>query len=235
MELRERPISAGCALVGAIRPEKQQTTIEELNPSPIQTVVKAVDASGEAVRGGRRICKAEARTIVRIFTEYTKGKSPRRIAFELNAENIIGPSGKGWGPSTINGNRARGTGILNNELYLGRLVWNRLRYMKDPQTGKRISRQNPEEDWIIQDVPELRTVPDELWHAVRARQTESARNTRPDLNTPRPFWERTRPKYLLSGLMKCGKCGGSYTKFSANLFGCATARNKCTCDNRLNV
>jgi site-specific DNA recombinase len=31
------------------------------------------------------------------------------------------------GQSTINGNVARGTGIINNELYVGRLVWNRLR------------------------------------------------------------------------------------------------------------
>ena len=30
-------------------------------------------------------------------------------------------------------------------------------------------------------------------------------------------------------------CGGSYSKISANLFGCATARNKGTCDNRLNI
>ena len=40
---------------------------------------------------------------------------------------------------------------------------------------------------------------------------------------------------MLSSLMKCGVCGGSYTKISANLFGCATARNKGTCDNRLNI
>jgi hypothetical protein len=34
-------------------------------------------------------------------------------------------AGKTWGPSTIHGNWRRGTGILNNELYIGRLVWNR--------------------------------------------------------------------------------------------------------------
>jgi hypothetical protein len=28
--------------------------------------------------------------------------------------------------------------LLNNELYIGRLVWNRLRYVKDPQTGRAI-------------------------------------------------------------------------------------------------
>ena len=41
-------------------------------------------------------------------------------------------------PSTINGNAKRGTGLLNNELYVGRLIWNRLRYMKDPSTGRLI-------------------------------------------------------------------------------------------------
>jgi site-specific DNA recombinase len=35
--------------------------------------------------------------------------------------------GGAWGPSTIHGNRQRGTGILNNELYIGTLVWNRAR------------------------------------------------------------------------------------------------------------
>ena len=106
--------------------------------------------------------------------------------------------------------------------------------MKDPRTGKRISRLNPEEDWIVHDVPELRIVSDVLWRKVKERQGEATRNTRPDLPAT-PFWERTRPKYLFSGLMKCGRCGGSYTKISVNLFGCATARNKGTCDNRLNV
>jgi site-specific DNA recombinase len=32
--------------------------------------------------------------------------------------------------------------VLANELYIGRVVWNRLRYVKDPDTGKRVSRPN---------------------------------------------------------------------------------------------
>ncbi len=186
-------------------------------------------------RGLRRINSGRASIVVRIFEEYASGKSPRKIAFLLNAEDIPGPTSKGWSASTINGNRARGTGILNNELYIGRLVWNRLHYVKDPNTGKRISRLNPEEEWIVHQVPDLRIVPDNLWEQVKARQNSVKKNTRPDLKSDRPFWERTRPKYLLSGLMKCAACGGSYTKISANLFGCATARNKGTCTNRLNI
>jgi site-specific DNA recombinase len=58
---------------------------------------------------------------------------------QLNREGIAAPGGRFWGASTINGNPARGTGILNNELYVGRLIRNRLRYIRDlrPAGGSR--------------------------------------------------------------------------------------------------
>ena len=56
----------------------------------------------------------------------------------------------------------RRTGILHNELYVGRLVWNKQRYLKDPNTGKRLARINPESEWIVTNVPELRIVDDDL-------------------------------------------------------------------------
>ena len=40
-----------------------------------------------------------------------------------------------WTDSTIRGQTKRGTGLINNELYIGRLVWNRLRYIRNPETG----------------------------------------------------------------------------------------------------
>ncbi|WP_138936369.1 recombinase family protein [Roseovarius arcticus] len=92
------------------------------------------------------------------------------MASHLNADGIHGPSGKAWGQSTINGNLERGTGILDNELYIGRLVWNRLRYLKDPDTGKRISRLNDQSAWVVHDVPDLRIVDQDLWDRVKARQ-----------------------------------------------------------------
>jgi site-specific DNA recombinase len=68
----------------------------------------------------------------------------------------------------------RGTGILNNELYVGRLIWNRLRDIKNPDTGRRVSRLNPRSEWIIKEVPELRIISNELWEATKRRQ-EAAR------------------------------------------------------------
>ncbi|WGR72897.1 MULTISPECIES: recombinase family protein [unclassified Bradyrhizobium] len=166
-------------------------------------------------------------------SEYLGGESSRTIAFELNSEGVPGPQGAEWGPSTIHGNPKRGIGILNNELYVGRLVWNRLRYLKDPDTGKRVSRLNPESEWVIQEVPELRIVDQETWDAVKARQQALA--CEPSAPGENKLNERRRPKYLLAGLAKCGFCGGGYTMVSKDLLGCATARNKGTCNNRLNI
>ena len=40
-----------------------------------------------------------------------------------------------------------------------------------------------------------------------------------------------RPRHLLSGLLRCGTCGGGFSKISRAHYGCSTARNKGTCDN----
>jgi site-specific DNA recombinase len=183
-------------------------------------VVKQFAADGEPIRGDRTINEAEATVVRRIFADYLAGKSSRTIAFELNKEGVPGPQGAEWGPSTIHGNPKRGVGILNNELYVGRLVWNRLRYLKDPDTGKRVSRLNPEAEWVIQEVPELRIVDQEVWEAVKARQqTLAYEPPAPGENT---LNERRRPKHLFAGLVKCGCCGGGYTMISKDLLGCAT-------------
>ena len=189
-------------------------------------VVKTLDEIGEAKRGEREVNPEQARIVERIFREYAAGQSPKAIAVRLNKEGVTGPSGKGWGPSTIHGNRQRGTGILNNELYIGKLVWNRLRYIKDPETGKRVSRPNPEEDWIIREVPELRIVEQELWDAVKKRQKKIDRKSG-------PLQKTNRPRHLFSHLLKCGVCGGGYGMISKTHIGCSNARNKGTCDNRL--
>ena len=196
-------------------------------------VVHKVGSDGEPVRGDRRINKAQAGIVRRIFNEYAAGKAPRAIAHKLNAEGVAGPSGKGWGPSTIHGHRQRGTGILNNEMYIGRLVWNRLRYVKDPDTGKRVSKLNPESEWIVQDVPELRIIDDELWEKVKARQS-TMRASRFAKDQP-GYWDRRRPRYLFSGLMKCAECGGGVIYYNKAYVGCATARNKGTCTNKISM
>jgi hypothetical protein len=60
------------------------------------------------------------------------------------------------------------TGILRNELYVGRLVWDRMRFIKGPTSGKRISRMNPPEQWVTEEEPHLRFVNQELCNRVQS-------------------------------------------------------------------
>jgi site-specific DNA recombinase len=153
-------------------------------------------ATGTTITTGEReIESIEATVVERIFREFVGGSSPKQIAKRLNQEGIKGPSAAQWNPSTIHGNGARGTGILNNELYLGRLVWNRLRYIKSPDTGRRVSRPNPRSEWLIKEVPELRIISNELWEATKRRQ-EAARRV---LASATGIVRVRRPQYLFQG------------------------------------
>jgi site-specific DNA recombinase len=195
-------------------------------------VVKRIGDDGEPVRGERRINPEQAAIVQRIFQEYAAGSSPKAITRALNRDKVPGPRGRAWGPSTIHGQRRRGNGILNNELYVGRLVWNRLRFIKDPQTGKRVARFNPDAARVVKEVSELRIVDQDLWDKVKARQGAlEARITGDGARIE----DRRRPRYLFSSLLKCGVCGGSFVKYSHDCLGCATARTKGTCDNLLTI
>jgi site-specific DNA recombinase len=192
-----------------------------------------VKGDGAAATGDREIVPVEAEVIRRIFRDYAAGVSPKAIARGLNAERCSGPGGAAWNPSTIHGNPARGTGILNNELYIGRLVWNRLRYIKDPDTGRRVSRSNPPSEWVTTAVPELRIVDEGLWNQVKARQLEMRRVA--SSGDPKRFNQARRPKYLFSGLTKCAECGGGYVMYWRDRLACFSARSRGTCTNRLTI
>src|SRR5262245_22370421 len=113
--------------------------------------------------GERQVDEAEALVVQRIFRDFAAGMSPQAIAKALNVEGILGPDGRQWRDTTIRGQVDRGTGILNNSLYAGRIEWNRCSYVKDPKTGKRVARPNPKDLWEIVEIPELRIRDDALW------------------------------------------------------------------------
>ena len=198
-------------------------------------VVHETGPDGQITRGNRRINEAEAQTVVAIYESFARGKSPRAIAHGLNAEGVPGPGGRQWSDTTIRGHHTRRTGILRNELYVGRLVWNRQRYIKDPRTGKRLARPNPESEWIIHEVPALHIVDQELWEKVQSRLgairekpgVQKARSTR--------FWENRRPRHILTGLAKCGICESDFVSIGRDYLACSAARRKGTCDNKRSI
>src|SRR5271166_7195760 len=199
-------------------------------------VVKHISAAAEPIRGDRTVNEAQAEIVRRVFREFAAGTSPRAIARRLNDEGISGPDGALWTDSTLRGHAARGTGLINNELYIGKLVWNRLRYIKDPTTGKRVSRINPREKWISTEVPELRIVDEALWQNAKARQGELTIKYANVITATRAAHANRlngthRPRSLLSGLLVCGCCSGPYALRGQDRFACSNHVMNGSCAN----
>lgn len=147
--------------------------------------------------GQLEIVGDEAEVIKRIFTQYAAGVPPRSIAAALNREGVPPPRGRYWTAATINGNTKRGNGILQNDLYAGKIVWNRVRMVRDPDTGRRVSRVNPPDAWQRTEAPHLQIIDAETFAAVQARKRAGYA----------PRERLPAPKRMLSGLLRCGCCG----------------------------
>lgn len=147
--------------------------------------------------GERVIDEDQAAVVRRIFEQFAAGTPCRDIAQSLNADGIQAPRGRHWNASTINGNRGRSAGLILNELYCGRIVWNKTSFLKDPATGKRISRPNPTSAWRRAEAPHLRIIDEALFQ--RAQLRRGAAPERAPVQ---------RHFHMLSGLVRCGACGG---------------------------
>ena len=154
------------------------------------------------------------------------GASGRKIALQLNAEGIPAPRGAAWATSTIMGAAWNMSGILRVPQYHGEMFWNKTRYVKDPSTGKRVSRLNPREEWQHIEVPEMRIVDEDLWEAVQNRLKGTSRGGK-------GYQRRHR---LLSGVLKCGVCGGGMAvtgrSASRDRVMCHRAREKGICSHK---
>ena len=122
--------------------------------------------------GELEIVEEEAHVVRQIFVDYVADKTPREIAFALNKKGVTPPRGANWTASTINGNKKRHHGIILNELYSGRVVWNRVKMIKDPDTGRRISRPNLTDEWKRAEAPHLAIVDMAVFDAAQRRKAE---------------------------------------------------------------
>lgn len=115
----------------------------------------AYNADRQYVFGYKVLDPEAADVVLRIFQMYADGMSPAKIAAVLNTQGVPSPYGGTWRDATIRGDRARRSGILNDEIYIGR-SW------------------VPGRDYYSY-APALRIVSDELWSRVKLRQDFSAR------------------------------------------------------------
>ncbi|WP_082554602.1 recombinase family protein [Caulobacter sp. Root1455] len=187
-------------------------------------VVREIDVAGKVTTGEREIIPYEADIVRRIFRDYVAGKSPRQICIELNAEGVASPRGRAWGEMTIRGHLSIQSGILNNHFYIGQMVWNRRRDVRNPDTGRARHRVNPQSEWVYAQAPHLRIIDDDLWNAAKARQEHHARAYRDAVARGAQSFQAAatsrRPQTLLSGLITCGLCGGTVAKRGNNRLAC---------------
>ncbi|WP_425057366.1 recombinase family protein [Sphingomonas oligoaromativorans] len=186
------------------------------------------------------VVEGEAALVRRIFELYGDGSSLKQICNLLNEEGVPTPRARErgkynagvWNPSTLSGSAELGEGILNNETYIGRRIFNRRTWIEVPNETRgfrRRPRLNPECDWIIRDEPDLRIIDQDLWLCVKRRQTEAraARDAKFKL-TANPLSGAKRPAHLLSGLVTCGCCGGVFVGTGGRWRCKAAMRQACT-------
>jgi site-specific DNA recombinase len=183
----------------------------------------------------------EAEVVRRIFTSFAEGVSLKNIADTLNREGITAPHdhgrghkiGRGWGHSTV---RA----MLLNERYAGKWTWNTMKWVRIPGKKTRRKVRRPEAERVVRDCPELAIIQKDLWELVQGR----FRRTMKAHGRGRPAGTGTYV-YLVSGLLRCGVCGGSMTVMGRRIkagvryatFGCTThnARGPSICPNSLTI
>ena len=193
-----------------------------------------LDAKGQYVNGLREVHPDQAEIIRRIFKEYVDGIPVRQIVQSLNDDEVPSPSGKLWRVHSITGEASRHRGILHNDLYRGIMIYNRMRKVVDPRTGKRKYVLNPRDEWVTTPVPDLRIVSDELWAKVHAQRAAPrkyrARKKRPAISqshASQPIGA-ARP---LTGLVTCGWCGGLKNVANHTRYVCVTHRFEHKCKN----
>jgi site-specific DNA recombinase len=166
----------------------------------------------------RLVPDPETAAVVRwLFTTYAGGQiSLRMLAAQLNARGEPTPSARLGGKRTA----ARWTvptirGILTNEVYLGRLVWNKshqgrflgvvnMEIEAKPNRVRRTTTRNADAELIRSEGKHDALTDQQTFELCRRRLAEQRRNTTPKSNR---YGEPTQAgDLLLRGLVRCGHC-----------------------------
>ncbi|MCH7686169.1 MAG: recombinase family protein [Planctomycetes bacterium] len=140
---------------------------------------------------------AKVQLVRDVFAWYLAGDSVRRITRRLNEQGKTTPSGTLWDPSTIQR-------MLKRIAYTGTFKWNVQNQGKyhgiiDGEVSEAQSVSNLEKDWIV--IPENHPaiIDQQDFDDVQVRLSARKRRTTPHQNGG---------KFVLTGLLRCGKCGG---------------------------
>jgi DNA invertase Pin-like site-specific DNA recombinase len=172
------------------RAELEKVTVKGKTRWRTARLVLGPDHEGEVVR--------------RLFIDYARtAVGLRGLAQRLTAAGVPAPKGgkKGWGTNTVKR-------ILLNPAYLGRVVWARRTEGKFfgvvnaelvPLSGPQKSRPNDEGGWVYAPSQTHEPLVDQkTWERCQEKLARRRKERQPRLGC-----------YALSGLVRCGHCGGN--------------------------
>ena len=181
--------------------------------------------------GGRRINEAEAEVVRRIFQLFAAGESPRAIARQLNAEGVPGP-----GRAAVAGHHDPRPGRARHRHPQQRALRRAaglepLQLRQGPAHRQAGGAAEPAR--AVGAACRCRSCASSTTRCGRRSRRGRARSASPWPGTTRgnALNRAHRRKFLLTGLLECGVCGGGYTIMGKDRYGCAGHRNKGTCGN----
>jgi site-specific DNA recombinase len=203
---------------------------------PIEdTTRKGVHGRWEVVGCKQRINPEEAEIVRSTFCEYIAGRSTTQVAKALNARGVPPPQGartrleNSWSKEAV-------YSILVNERYIGKTYWNRAYQVRDPDTGKMVSRLRPEHEVMYYLNEEIRIISDETFQQAVEQRKRMYRDNRVQVLGGMSRTQASRT-YLLSGLLRCGLCGQNMPVLGSNpvYYGCKLYRQRGTCSNGVTI
>lgn len=127
--------------------------------------------------------------VKKMFEMMRDGYGRQAISLELDKLGVKPSFKDTWAPSTI-------TSIIKNEVYLGHIIWGKVRYQK--RNGKYTRKKVDKDQWIIKENAHEPIVPQELWDAANKAHTGRWRPSTvkgKSLSNP------------LAGILQCEVCG----------------------------
>lgn len=137
----------------------------------------------------------EKKIVKEIYKTYLERKSIRGTTDQINSSGHMTRKGEKW--TSVSVHR-----ILTNPVYIGKICYGKR--TTDPFTGK--LKKVKKEDWIVADADHEPIIEKHIYYEVQDLIVKKSRKP-----------TRGSKTYMLSGILKCGKCGGSmygyqYTK-----------------------
>ncbi len=198
--------------------------------------------SGKRSHVTRQINEPEAVVVRRIFDLCAAGQGLRTIAKTLNEDRVPTPRAQQDRPCAWISTSIRE--LLYRELYRGIIVWNKTRKRNTWGLEKRSVKAAA--DWITIDAPHLRIVTEAQWVAAHGRLEQTRQTYLRGTNGH--LWGRPvdghESKYLLTGMSRCGLCGGTmvvdssgYGRKRAFFYVCSSfyKRGRVVCPNALKM